>query len=82
MYSPGRRVSATGTVTWVGLSALRVSLPVATACCCGPVTDTAERGFNAFGKTERQRLRRSRQLRTGGGDLLLQVSVGERARRG
>ena len=36
----------------------------------------AERGFNAFGETERQRLRGGRQLRPSGGDLLLRVSVG------
>ena len=42
----------------------------------------AECEFNTFGKTERQRLWGSLKLRPGGRDLLLQVSVGEGARRG
>jgi hypothetical protein len=64
------------------LSALRVSLPVATACCCGPVTVTPlnagsipseKLSVSVCGEAASCARRR---------DLLLQVSVGEGARRG
>ncbi len=70
-------------VTSAGLSALRVSFPVATACCCGPVTVTP---LNA-GSIPSEKLSVSvcgeaGKLRPGGRDSLPQVSVGEGARRG
>ena len=49
VYSPGGKASAKGNVTSAGLSALRVSFPVATACCCGPVTVTPARLWHYTG---------------------------------